>query len=482
MRRKSKLSSMLLRNYILFSLTVGASVFLLLFFFVGRTNDRLPAQEMYLLQASDVVRSNAADIPSEAIEALHGWVEILDERLQVIEVKGTKRDGPAAYTERELNELFYDVEENLFYTSITPFRTNDGQVRYCIVRLPKKNIKADITLGGGTPENQSFFWSALAETGLLFLVLFGINVYVYSRLTATRLTNPLGEIAAGIRSVAGGRYHERLRFEANYELAQIQESFNAMAEKLEKTEMEKRRLEESKQRLLVHISHDLKTPITTIQGYANALQLGMIEDEAKKQRTINLIHDKTKLVAELIDDVFELSKLESPDYPIVMEASDLAEFVREMAVEYYDPFEERGFAFECDIPAQEVIVPFNGKLLYRTVSNLLANALKYNPPGTQVRLTLVDGQEEISIEVADNGVGIPTELRDRVFDAFVRGDAARKSDGGTGLGLTIARHIVEKHDGRLRLCADGGWTRFELTLPKAAGCEQMIACERVVRC
>lgn len=467
MRRKSKLSGMLLRNYILFSLTVGLSVFLLLLFFVERTSDRLPAAQMSLLQAGEIVRPNTADIPSGAIEALHGWVEILDERLQVIEVKGTKRDGPAAYTERELNALFFDMKENPFYTSIALFRTDDGQVRYCMVRLPKKNMKAVITLDGETPENQSIFWGTLAETGLLFLVLFGINVYVYSRLTATRLTNPLSEIAAGIRSVAGGRYHERLRFEANYELAQIQESFNAMAEKLEKAETEKRRLEESKQRMLVHISHDLKTPITTIQGYANALQLGMIEDEAKKQRTINLIHDKTKLVAELIDDVFELSKLESPDYPIVKEASDLAEFVREMAVEYYDPFEERSFVFECDIPTQEVIVPFNGKLLYRAVSNLLANALKYNPPGTQVRLTLVDGDDKVHIEVADNGVGIPGHLRDRVFDAFVRGDAARKSDGGTGLGLTIARHIAEKHGGRLRLCADEGWTRFELTLPKA---------------
>ncbi|WP_372636258.1 sensor histidine kinase [Cohnella sp.] len=467
MRRKSKLSGMLLRNYILFSLTVGASVFLLLLFFVDRTNDRLPAQEMSLLKASEIVRPNTANIPTEAIEALYGWVEILDERLKVVEVKGTKRDGPAAYTERELNALFYDVEENPFYTSIAPFRTNDGHDRYGLVRLPKNRVKEVVALDEDTQENQSIFWGVVAETGLLFLVLFGINVYVYSRLTAIRLTNPLGQIADGIRSIAGGRYHERLRFEANYELAQIQESFNAMAEKLEKIETQKRRIEESKQRMLVHISHDLKTPITTIQGYADALQLGIIEDEAKKQRTIKLIRDKTKLVGELIDDVFELSKLESPEYPIDKEASDLAEFVREMAVEYYDLFEEREFAFECDIPAQDVIVLFNKKLLYRAVSNLLENALKYNASGTQVRLTLTDGDEEARIEVADNGVGIPDHLRDRVFDAFTRGDIARKSDGGTGLGLTIARHIVEKHDGRMRLCPEGGCTRFELTLPKA---------------
>jgi signal transduction histidine kinase len=466
MRRKSKLFGMLLRNYIFFSLTVSVSVLLLLLFLVARTNEWLPAQQQSGLQAHEIIQPDTADMPTKSIESLLGWVEILDEKLQVIEVKGNKLDEPNSYTEKELNALFYNIEENPYYASMAPFHTNDGQLRYALVKLPKKNMKLEVVLDEGAADNQKIFWNAMLETGLLFIVLFGINVFVYSRLTAVKLTNPLSAIAAGIRNVAGGRYNERLHFEANYELAQIQESFNEMAEKLDKAETDNRLLEESKQRMLVHISHDLKTPITTIQGYAKALQLGMIEDEEKKQRTIKLIHDKTQLVAELIDDVFELSKLESPDYPIVKEASDLAEFIREMAVDYYDLFEEKHFAFECDIPSYEVIVPFNRKLLYRVVSNLLANALKYNPPKTLVQLTVIDCDTVVRVVVADNGVGIPDHLRDRVFDAFVRGDAARKSDGGTGLGLTIARHIVEKHSGELALNTVGGMTQFELTLPK----------------
>jgi len=467
MRRKSKLSGMLLRNYIFFSLTVGVSVFILLLLFVMRTNDWLPAKEPSLWQAGGIVRTNTADIPSDTIEALHGWVEILDERLRVIEVKGRKQDGSTSYTERSLNTLFYDTRDNPYYNSISPFLTDEGQQRFVLVRLPKENMKVDIALDEETTENnQAIFWGALAETGLLFLVLFGINVFVYSRQTAAKLTNPLSKIATGIRNIAGGRYCDRLHLEANYELAQIQESFNAMAEKLDKAETDKRLLEESKQRMLVHISHDLKTPITTIQGYATALQLGMIEEEEKKQRAIKLIHDKTQLVAELIDDVFELSKLESPDYPVEKEPNDVAEFMREMAVDYYDLFEENQLIFEWDIPPQEVMAAFNRKLMYRAFSNLLTNALKYNPPGTYVRMALVEKHEEVLIEVADNGVGIPDHLRDRVFEAFVRGDAARRSDGGTGLGLSIASHIVEKHGGKLRLDTDGGWTRFELNLPK----------------
>ena len=318
----------------------------------------------------------------------------------------------------------------------------------------------------GTQQELRLFWSTMLEMGLIFIVLFGANVYVYSRLTAVRITNPLSAIAAGIRSVAGGRYHERLSFEANYELAQIQESFNEMAAKLEKVEADKKRLEESRQRMLVNLSHDVKTPITSIQGYAKALQLGMIEDEAHEQRILSLIYTKSQLVSELIDEVFELSKLESPDYPVIMEEQDLAEFLREIAVEFYELYEEKQLSFDCSIPQGEIIVLFNKSLLYRAVSNLLGNSLKYNSAGTRVGLKLADSGEKVQIEITDNGVGISEPLRDKIFEAFVRGDAARKSDGGTGLGLTIARHIAEKHDGRLTLETGEGITRFELTLPK----------------
>ncbi|WP_044639922.1 HAMP domain-containing sensor histidine kinase [Risungbinella massiliensis] len=466
MRHKPKIFDTLVRNYIFFSLTVGVSVFFLLLYFVERTNQQMPDTETPQLKASEIVLQYDANIPSKTLEAFHGWLEILDENLQIVDVKGNKVDRTTSYSEKELNSLFYDVKDNPYYVSIAPFRTNGGKTWYGLVKIPKDNISMDFTVNDEKEEIWIVFWQSLSETGLLFALLFGINVYVYSRWTAVKITNPLNEITSGIRSIAGGRYHERLHFKASYELVQIQENFNLMAEKLENAEKEKLLLEESKQRMLVHISHDLKTPITTIQGYAKALQLGMIEEESKKQRTISLIHDKAQLVAELIDDVFELFKLDSSDYPLKTQAVDIAEFIREIAAEYYDQFEDKQFSFEYEIPSWEVIVLFNRKLLYRAISNLLSNALKYNPKETHVRVALIDESKEIRIEVVDNGIGIPDHWRDKVFDAFVRGDAARKSDGGTGLGLTIAKHIVEKHDGCLRLNTSDGTTRFEITLPK----------------
>lgn len=324
---------------------------------------------------------------------------------------------------------------------------------------------------GKTREELRLFWSTLLVVALIFVMLFGINVYLYSRFTAIKITNPLSAIADGIRSIAGGRYHERLSFEASFELAQIQASFNEMAAKLEQAEADNKRLQESKQRMLVNLSHDVKTPITTIQGYAKALQLGMIEDAATEQRILNLIYTKSQLVAEFMDEVFELSKLESPDYPFSKEACDLAEFIREIAVEYYERYEEKQFSLDCSIPQGELAVQINRNLLYRAMANLLDNALKYNPPKTRVYLRVFEEGDAARIEVADNGVGIPEPLRERIFLAFVRGDAARTSDGGTGLGLTVAKHAVEKHGGRLTLEETMGdeRTRFVLILPKEGG-------------
>lgn len=318
--------------------------------------------------------------------------------------------------------------------------------------------------GMDSNQHEKVFYGMALKTLLLFLALFAIAVYVFGRWTASRLTTPLRSIADGIRSIARGHYHERLHFRASYELAQIQDDFNDMAARLERMEREKRELAESKQRMLIDISHDLKTPMTTIQGYIEAMEVGLVDSEERRQKILRLISDKAGLMSELIDGIFELSKLDSPDYPFAVEASDITEFTREIAAEYYEVFEEQNFHFHYDIPDSEIIVPFNTTWLYRAVSNILSNAIQYNPPGTAVELKLAATGKGVEIHITDDGIGIPDVIKEKVFDAFVRGDQARKSDGGTGLGLAIAKQVAEKHGGNIRLITNG-CTKFILFLP-----------------
>ncbi|WP_223555543.1 sensor histidine kinase [Lysinibacillus sphaericus] len=319
--------------------------------------------------------------------------------------------------------------------------------------------------GQGNENNEQIFYKMLLQTLLLFLSLLTVAVYIFGKWTSSRLTTPLRSIADGIRDIARGQYNKRLNLKTSYELAQIQEDFNVMAKQLERMEKEKKCLEENKQRMLVDLSHDLKTPMTTIRGYIEAMELGLINEEERRQRILRLISDKAELVSELIDDIFELSKLDSPNYPFSVQIADIAEFIREIAAEYYEVFAEKNFIFQFEIPKREINFSFNYTWLYRAVSNILSNALKYNPPGTTVRLKLFTTEKGVEIHIQDDGVGIPLAIKENIFEAFVRGDQSRKSDGGTGLGLAIAKQVIEKHGGNITLTTNGE-TSFVLFLPK----------------
>lgn len=449
-----------------FPAIVGIMVIVLFAIFNFRLLQEIGDSPYSKLKASEVVRQNYNDIPSEGIELLQGWIEILDERQNIVYVKGEKLDDSSAYTEKELNQLFFDRKENPYHVTLSPFETADGRTLYCLVKIPKENISNDLTITDNYSGQNAIFWKVIGQSLFLLLIFFSINVYLYSRWTAAKITNPLRHIAEGIKNVTEGHFDKRLNFEANYELQQIQSYFNTMAQKLEKAEKEKEQMEESKQRMLVDISHDLKTPITSIKGYVEALRNGLIKGEERKQKALNLIYKKTELVTVLIEDVFELSKLESTDYPCAMERLDIAEFIREIAVEFYYPFEEKSFNFQFDIPPHEIQVPFNYNLLYRAVSNILSNALIYNPEETTVILKLIEDSNHVHIYITDDGVGIADNIKDKIFEAFFRGDQSRQSDGGSGLGLTISKKIIQKHGGNILLDTSKGKTQFQITLAK----------------
>ncbi|MGZ7440128.1 sensor histidine kinase [Paenibacillus sp. TH7-28] len=299
---------------------------------------------------------------------------------------------------------------------------------------------------------------------LLFLGVFAASSLLYSLWTAKRITGPLEQIASAIRRMEEGKYSERLNIAAGYEFSVIQQRFNDMAESLERSEAENRRLQESKRRMLADLSHDLKTPITTIQGYAKALELGILENEEEKKRFLRLISNKATHVTALIDQIFNLAKLDRPGYPMAMELVDVAELLREIAADFYEPLEAKNFQLEVEIPAEEVMAKCDPNLIRRAVSNLLSNALQHNPPGTRVTVQLTESEQCLSLAVADNGVGISDELKKTIFDPFVRGDAARREEGSSGLGLAIARQIAELHGGELHLSNTQGSTTFELML------------------
>lgn len=240
-------------------------------------------------------------------------------------------------------------------------------------------------------------------------------------------------------------------------------------ELLEQEEEQKRAYDKARNLMLSDIAHDIKTPITTICGYARTLTDGVVEVSQEQQRKyLQAIYTKSMRMSELITMLFEYVKMDSEGFSLHTEQGDLGELLRESVVSLYTDFEEKKIELEIEIPERDFPLEMDQTQMSRVIINILTNALKYNDAGTKVQVRL---DEDYHIRIADTGAPIEEELAEHIFEPFSRGDRARSTKGGSGLGLSIAHKIVEMHGGSLRLnthCEDEYTKAFEIIMPHPA--------------
>lgn len=269
-------------------------------------------------------------------------------------------------------------------------------------------------------------------------------------------------------------YHDNEKFEVDKtkipkEFLSIVDNFNNLLSWLSNLQKEKEKIYKDSQQIIADISHDLKTPLTVIQGYSKALIEGRVP-EGKEEKYLETICEKSELSTQLIDSLFDCVKMDHPDYKVNLKEVDLSEYIKEILAEKYNEIEESGFDIDVDIPERKIPFAVDEKLFNRLLENLLGNSLKYNPKGTTIFISLCEEKDGIVLTVADNGVGIPKELEDTIFQPFVTSNNARSSGKGTGLGLTISKKIVELHGGTIKLCVPPNnpayKTEFEIRFSK----------------
>ena len=205
--------------------------------------------------------------------------------------------------------------------------------------------------------------------------------------------------------------------------------------------------------MLSDIAHDLKTPITTISGYAQALRDDVVEDEQKKKQYLDAICQKSKRMDDLIGLFFEYVKIDSEGFSLHKEKIDLAELFRENIALFYSDFERKGIGVELDIPEESVIWELDRIQFSRALSNLIGNELRHVEKGKSILMKMQcdEEQEEVRIVLGDTGEQIEDSVAQHIFEPFVMGDSSRNSKGGSGLGLSIASKIVKMHGAVLYL-------------------------------
>lgn len=290
----------------------------------------------------------------------------------------------------------------------------------------------------------------------LIMIIFGVGVYVYRK-----INSPLEEIRLGAGRFAHGRFAAKLPDYQVREIAELAAALNQMATQLDS-------LENLRREFVANVSHELKTPVTSIQGFAETLLEGARNNPEDLDRFLRIIARQSGRLADIIDDLLTLSRLESAPLDELLAIDryvlcDILESCREAC---------RGRAVEKDIAVNidcsgEVEVMADRSLLTQAVINLIENAVKYSPEHTTVTVTGARDGQRVRITVADQGPGIPEHHVPRLFERFYRADKARSRKlGGTGLGLAIVKHIASVHQGEVNVeTRIGRGSTFIILLP-----------------
>jgi len=256
-----------------------------------------------------------------------------------------------------------------------------------------------------------------------------------------RIVAPIRTLTDASQHIADGHYAERVQVHGTDEIAQLAARFNQMATQLEQVESMRRQL-------IGDVTHELRTPLTSIKGYMEGLVDGVLPSTPE---TFNQIHREADRLSRLVDDLQELSRVEAKAYSLDIRSVTVSNLVQTTVKRLTPQARDKRITLHSNLPADLPPLQADEDRLTQVLVNLAANAIQYTPEGGDVTISAVRQTDEIHISVKDTGVGIPPEHLANLFTRFYRVDKSRSRNagGGSGIGLTIAKHLVEAHGGRI---------------------------------
>jgi signal transduction histidine kinase len=302
---------------------------------------------------------------------------------------------------------------------------------------------------------------------ILWATLFGLvlSTAMVSYLSWS-ISRPLKKIERTATEIGRGNYRERVHVSTTDEIADLAHTINTLADKLEKMEQERRSLEQVRNDFLANLSHELRTPLTGMQGFLEALQDGLVEEEAARQKYYNVLYNETMHLNRLVDDLLDLMKLENNEITLSRFPVDPAEMIQKIAFTFRQEAAEKGTTIEVETADDLPKIYADKDRLEQILNNLVKNAVKFTEQGV-IRLTAAADGEWVVITVADTGIGISQDDLDRIWERFFKVDRGRsKKNAGTGLGLAIVKQLVELHEGSITVESEPEkGTVFTLRMP-----------------
>jgi signal transduction histidine kinase len=300
-----------------------------------------------------------------------------------------------------------------------------------------------------------FLYILLLSILLSFFISLGIGSYL-----SLRISTPLKELKEKALEMAKGNFEAEVEVTSGDEIGLLARAFNYLGKSL-------KQMYEVHRNLLANVSHELKIPLTSIEGYAQALLEGVVKDETKRRKSLEIIREEAKRLSRLVSQLLTLSALDAKKLKLNLQAVKLKDILGKLSERYKEEALRKGLTFSISIRGEEKVFADPDRL-EQVLTNLLDNAFKSTEKG-RVSLSVEKRGREVAIEVGDTGAGIPKEDLPHIFERFYRVERSRsRKSGGTGLGLAIAREIVEAFGGRIEVKSKlGEGTTFIITLPSA---------------
>ena len=312
--------------------------------------------------------------------------------------------------------------------------------------------------------NSDIFWSGRNFVIPLFFII--DILVVFWRLIRRYRQMQLRHIINELHYIANGNYDYRIPFELRGDLSKVVDSINGLVDSTVAAIQDERAIEKSKDELITNVSHDIRTPLTSIIGYLGLIEDGQYQNTDEILKYTSIAYKKAKQMKSLVEDLFEYSKVRQPSVPVNNVSFDMVQLLEQLAADFELEAKKKNIQIQVDSKESQLIMDGDTEKLVRVFNNLITNALKYGAEATKIVIEIEKSKNEAVVTVKNNGTSIPREALDQLFDRFYRVDGSRSQEiSGTGLGLAIAQNIVNLHGGYIYAQSNDDWTSFIIHLP-----------------
>lgn len=288
----------------------------------------------------------------------------------------------------------------------------------------------------------------------------------YVMLLSWGTTRKLTRIITGVKRMTDGNMDERIQVRSNDEIGMLADQINAMAKQLQHSIQEERMATQAKNELITNVSHDLRTPLTSIIGYLRLIEEDKYKDEVELRYYVNIAYEKSKRMNRLVTDLFDYTRMGFGQIPLNRTSIDLVQLIGQLTAEFTLQLHHHKMEIRLNTPQEKLFIHADGDKIMQAFENLITNAMRYGKDGKRIEVHVAREGKQGVVRIINFGAPIPSMDLPYIFDRFYRVEKSRSVDtGGAGLGLAIVKSIIELHEGSITAVSSAQQTEFIVHLP-----------------